>query len=345
VDKPDTLLPPNLYGWFYNDLPPSYAFSKQISLQIPGPGNFEVGDSLSYKSFMVFNDENGIHQSDTLLYKSELRCSYDPNDKLVQPQRTCNYTLLDETIQYTIRFQNTGNDVAFKVVITDLLDSNLNQSTFQLINSSHLDILNTSFTDGGLLTFEFNDINLPDSTSNVQGSQGYVSYTIKTKPNISDYTIIDNTANIFFDFNPAITTNTAQNVVLNALPSKTICLDADGDGLGDPNQSISHCGEPPMGYANNCSDDNDDMVGIENAAYSAINIYPNPNKGIFKFEGILSNKFIISIYNSSGLKVMNETLINPDNFIDSTNLSNGIYYVYFQIDKQIIRRKMMVMRN
>lgn len=344
IDEPDTLLPPNQFGWFYADLPPSYSLSKKINLRIPGPENFEVGDSLSYKSFTVFNDENGPNQSDSLTYKTELQCSYDPNDKLVHPQRTCNYTLLDETINYTIRFQNTGNDVALKAVVTDLLDVNLDASTFQLIGSSHLDVLNTSITSRGLLTFEFNEINLPDSTSNVQDSQGYVSYTIKAKSNVEEYTLIENSANIFFDYNPPITTNTVQNVVVSSLYSSTICLDADGDGLGDPNQNITHCGEPPLGYANNCSDDNDAIVDVENSTYLSINIYPNPNNGIFKIEGIESDKISIRIYNSLGHQVTNGTSINPNNnFINFRHLSNGIYYAYIQLEKQVIRKKLVVL--
>jgi len=345
IDEPDTLLTPSRFGWFYNDLPPSYTLSKQINLRIPGPRNFEVGDSLLYKSFSIFNDENGLHQSDSLSYKTELRCSYDPNDKLVQPERTCNYTLLDEAINYTIRFQNTGNDVALKVVVTDLLDVNLDASTFQLIGSSHLDVLNTSITSRGLLTFEFNEINLPDSTSNVQESQGYVSYTIKAKSNVEEYTLIENSANIFFDYNPPITTNTVQNVMVSSLYSSTVCLDADGDGLGDPNQSMIHCGEPPMGYVNNCSDNNDGMVGIEeNGTYASINIYPNPNNGIFKIEGIESDKISIEIYNSLGHQITNVISINPNNnFINFRHLSNGIYYVYIQLEKQVIRKKLVVL--
>ncbi|MBK9762602.1 MAG: DUF11 domain-containing protein [Flavobacteriales bacterium] len=52
--------------------------------------------------------------------------AYDPNDKLATTSSgsSSSWTLEeDEWVDYTIRFQNTGTDTAFNVVITDTLPS------------------------------------------------------------------------------------------------------------------------------------------------------------------------------------------------------------------------------
>lgn len=43
----------------------------------------------------------------------------------------------DQDIEYLIRFQNTGTDTAFKVVIRDQLDKNLDWNSFEVLSSSH----------------------------------------------------------------------------------------------------------------------------------------------------------------------------------------------------------------
>ena len=58
--------------------------------------------------------------------------AYDPNDKLATTSLGSTTSWLldeDEWIDYTIRFQNTGTDTAFNVVITDTLPANLDPST------------------------------------------------------------------------------------------------------------------------------------------------------------------------------------------------------------------------
>jgi hypothetical protein len=63
----------------------------------------------------------------------------------------------------------------------------------------------------GVLKFNYPKIYLPDSTSNEPGSHGFVQYKIKTKNNLSLTDTIKNTANIYFDFNAPIITNTTKN--------------------------------------------------------------------------------------------------------------------------------------
>ncbi|MEC9221119.1 MAG: T9SS type A sorting domain-containing protein, partial [Bacteroidota bacterium] len=50
-------------------------------------------------------------------------------------------------------------------------------------------------------------------------SQGFVSFTLSQVDDVPENTIISNTADIFFDFNLAITTNTVENLIKNEVTS------------------------------------------------------------------------------------------------------------------------------
>ncbi|MEM9819965.1 MAG: T9SS type A sorting domain-containing protein [Bacteroidota bacterium] len=219
IDPPDTTVGSDQFGWFFSDLFPSQSISRKISFQIPGPPDFPLGELLNFFSYIEFDGQSWVQEATGFRYQPEVRCSYDPNDKLVNPNREGNYTLFEEFLIYTVRFQNTGNDYARDVVIRDTLDSNLDASTFQILGTSHPNQLSTRLLDDQYLTFDFSNIFLPDSTADFEGSQGYVSYLIKGNEGLAENTPIENTASIYFDFNPPIVTNTTQNIMVSELPT------------------------------------------------------------------------------------------------------------------------------
>lgn len=162
-------------------------------------------------------------------YNPVLLCAYDPNDKLVQPARGegKNYTLFGEQLEYTIRFQNTGNDTAFLVVLRDTLDPSLDWNTFRPFSASHpYEFVLDERT--GALAFTFRDINLPDSTANESASHGFVSYTISARPGLAENTPVANRAGIYFDSNPPILTNTTENTMVSQLPGTTSVQEPSG---------------------------------------------------------------------------------------------------------------------
>lgn len=143
--------------------------------------------------------------------------SYDPNIKEVWPVDVG--PGYEDYFTYTIYFQNTGSAPAFNIRLADTLDSNLDLNTFGVSAYSHPVL---TYLSGNVLTFRFNNIMLPDSTSDPEGSIGYVQYRIKPLPGLEVGTVIENTAHIFFDFNEAIVTNTTQNayVTSTAVPER-----------------------------------------------------------------------------------------------------------------------------
>lgn len=139
--------------------------------------------------------------------------SYDPNDKQGFPTGLGEEHLIEpgQDLEYLIRFQNTGTDTAFKVVIVDVLPPELDLASIRPGASSHP--YTYGVTPEGWLTFTFSDIMLPDSNMNEPASQGFVRFRASQVPGLGHGDVIANTALIYFDFNAPIQTNTYRHKI------------------------------------------------------------------------------------------------------------------------------------
>ncbi len=155
--------------------------------------------------------------------------SFDPNDKAVSPGGVTgqHYTPTRSRLDYVIRFQNTGTDVAYKVVVADTLSADLDVSTLQLGSVSHPYAVKVSGKGRPVLTFTFNNIMLPDSNANEPKSHGYIQFSIRPKADLPEKTRIENFADIFFDYNEPVRTNTTFNTLydLPPVPAEAVKLD------------------------------------------------------------------------------------------------------------------------
>lgn len=135
--------------------------------------------------------------------------SFDPNDKSVNP-RTLYHpeTTAGNWLEYLIRFQNTGNFPATFVEVLDTLDTYLDFRTLEMQAASHEYVL--SFPEDGILKWRFDNINLPDSTSDEPNSHGYIAFRVKTMPGLALDQVVKNRAGIYFDFNEVVLTNYAE---------------------------------------------------------------------------------------------------------------------------------------
>jgi len=143
----------------------------------------------------------------------EVVASFDPNDKSAVPTGWQDEHFIDENTQldYLIRFQNTGTDTAFRVVLIDTLPSFLDPVTIRPGASSHPYTFELS--GQGVAKFIFNNILLPDSTTNEAASHGFVQFHIAQKPDNQHGTVIENTAGIYFDYNAPVYTNTTFHTI------------------------------------------------------------------------------------------------------------------------------------
>jgi uncharacterized repeat protein (TIGR01451 family) len=148
--------------------------------------------------------------------------SYDPNDKQGFPSgvTASHFIMPNQDIEYLIRFQNTGNDTAFTVVIRDTLA--LDFDIFSVVSgvSSH----DYTFTMYGprVLEWTFNNILLPDSTTNQEASNGFVTFRVKQNLDLANGTQLTNSADIYFDFNDPIITNQTLHTVNSCIQNSSV---------------------------------------------------------------------------------------------------------------------------
>jgi uncharacterized repeat protein (TIGR01451 family) len=198
----------------------------KFSLGTLAPGataSFEVTDSVSLALSVgtpvtitmnvtaAGNDDNT--SNNTYLIQQPVTGPIDPNDLIVSPagDGTEGYVAPDVTLHYRVRFQNVGSAAAEKVIITDMLPPAVNPASVAMIASSHS--YEFTLSPEGLCTWTFDGINLPDSATNNEGSNGFVEFTVTLRAGLPSGTVVSNTANIQFDFEEPIRTNTVINTI------------------------------------------------------------------------------------------------------------------------------------
>ncbi len=164
-----------------------------------------VNGEISYGFATMF--PNSRSKPNQVRLCEEVTGSWDPNDKAANPKgyREQHYLNANTTLDYKIRFQNTGTDTAFNIVVRDSISSELDLATLNVGTASHhftYEIINQN-----IIEFRFDNIMLPDSNINEAASHGFVSFTLEQEEDLEDGTMIYNQAEIYFDFNEPIITN------------------------------------------------------------------------------------------------------------------------------------------
>ncbi|MEO8146627.1 MAG: two-component regulator propeller domain-containing protein [Bacteroidia bacterium] len=197
--------------WNYSNLMPFE--SRNIFLNMRNPDVNSINDTLF--SYITIDDTSGTNDSASVT--QIISCSWDPNNKSVEPVgiTPMHFTYMHDSLEYTIRFQNFGNDTAFSVFIIDSIPPTMQKDSFQFLASSHPVDIEISKT--GVIRFMFNNIMLPSKDINEPACMGYVKYRLKPQQNMSVNTTVRNTAYIYFDLNPAIITNTVSNIYVDTI--------------------------------------------------------------------------------------------------------------------------------
>ncbi len=178
-----------------------------VRLQVP-PDIALIGTVLSAMATITAQTPDAVPANNVFTTDITVTASFDPNDKVAATSSRASATLFlideDEWIDYTIRFQNTGTDTAFNVLITDTLPNTLDPATLLAGAASHP--YGWSMSMEGVLRISFSGILLPDSNVNEAASHGFVSFRIRPKQPVLPGTAIENVANIYFDFNEPVIT-------------------------------------------------------------------------------------------------------------------------------------------
>ena len=206
----------NGFTYSFSNLAPFETRYFDVSLQVPVVPLVNSGDVIiSAVAITPLNGDAVPANNDFSLNESVVN-AYDPNDKMEAHGREIVHSQFtsDDALFYTIRFENTGTASAINVRITDLLDAQLDENTVAVIASSHAYNLDRI---GSQLTFNFPLIDLPVSVANTSIGKGFITFKVKPLPGYAIGDMIPNTASIYFDFNPAIVTNTFETLFVAPL--------------------------------------------------------------------------------------------------------------------------------
>ncbi len=241
----------------------------------------------------------------------QVTSSYDPNDKQGFPNGYDDehYIEANQDIEYLIRFQNTGTDTAFTVVLRDEISEDLDLTTIRAGASSHpyeFEIINR------LVKITFNDILLVDSLTNEPESHGFVKFKISQMPDLANGTVIENNVGIYFDYNAPIITNTTYHTIGENFVTVDIL-----DNVYSP------LGQQPVAK-----------------------IYPNPFVDAVNFELDDSYREIdFNLYDVSGRKLIQKHYDNSHFQFQKGDLGAGIYFYKIESEGKFLASGKIILKQ
>ena len=260
--------------------------------------------------------------------------SWDPNNKIVTPLGCGTQYFIEpnETLTYTINFQNLGEGAATLVILKDTLDDDLDISTLQLLDSKHP--YTFQILSGNIAEWTFDPIYLSPATVDNKASKGFVKYSILPKTIVVPGSKIENKTAIYFDQNEAVITNKVFNTISISPPptasiaegNQSICegqtatfTASQGDAYlwntGASTQSItantSGNYAVRVSYNNACASSATATLTVHpNISNFTFNLQCNDNKYNFTYTGGLENPSLFWDFGSNATP-STSTQINP----------------------------------
>jgi uncharacterized repeat protein (TIGR01451 family) len=283
-------------------------------------------------------------------------CPYDPNDKTVfGAYCEANYVEIGDTLEYRIRFMNTGTAPANTVILIDTLDASvLDLRTFRVIGHSHP--MYWDISGPGKLTITYPDINLRDSSVSFLGSQGFFKFRVVMRDMVSNLTQSGSSAFIYFDNEAPIETNEPTIIAVDSIPvSELTATDAicgGESGLIDASISFgigadsAYWGNGSTGLPLPYNDEGTytvelvdeygcrylDSIAVSCNILTSIeengetfSVYPNPSNGKY----YVNAKGNVRVFDVSGKEVCRTSSFNAPTEVDLSALPSGIYTIQF----------------
>jgi uncharacterized repeat protein (TIGR01451 family) len=296
--------------WNYSNLRPFDTASITVNMTVQTPPSVNIGDTLTSLALITPLAGDLTPSDDSAIVRQRVIGGYDPNDKKenlggkIFPQQV----ISGSYINYIIRFQNTGNDTAFNIVVRDTLDAKLDWNSFNMLAGSHPYSL--QINSDNRLAWTFNNIKLVDSIRNEPASHGFIAYRIKPTNNLVVGDTIKNSASIYFDYNLPVRTNTQQTVVVNNIVT----------GLGGPQS---------------------------NRFYLCLFPNPTGEMIWLNLKDQVHGEGLLTVTDMNGKLIYKKNLgnINSSNFTTSINLRNyppGIYTIVLGVGKKLYSQKLIL---
>lgn len=203
-------------SWNFVDLPSMHSMSILATFTLNTPTAtppLNGGDILTFGSQVSSTATDETPTDNNFALNQTVVNSFDPNDKTCLEGSSIATTKVGDYVHYLVRFENTGTANAQNIVVKDLIDTTkFDLSSLVALNGSHSFI--TRITNPNTVEFIFENIQLPFANAT---NDGYVLFKIKTKSTLVLGDSFSNTANIYFDYNAPIVTNTYSTSVQNSL--------------------------------------------------------------------------------------------------------------------------------
>ncbi|MBD3582808.1 leucine-rich repeat domain-containing protein [Flavobacterium selenitireducens] len=238
LPAPDNTAINNL-SWNYVNLMPFENRSITLTLNINTPVEtppVNNGDILTFAASITPASGDEIPSDNQFTLTQTVIGSYDPNAKTCLEGDVVSSSQIGNYLHYNIQFENLGTAEAVNVVIRDVIDTTkFDISTLQVLYASHAMRANIQ---GNVVEFIFADIDLaPAAGDPPVGGHGNVLFKIKTLPTLTEGTIVENTASIFFDYNAPIDTDPARTT-FQLLGTPDVDQDDTISVYPNPTQSI-----------------------------------------------------------------------------------------------------------
>ncbi|MFK7749812.1 MAG: T9SS type A sorting domain-containing protein [Kordia sp.] len=184
--------------------------SEEITINLFCPVSVSLDEIVTNTATYTTDANDLIAENNNSIVQEVVVNSWDPNDirESYGPEIIHEDFTSEDYLYYTIRFQNLGTAEAINVRIEETLNTQLDETTFQMLNSSHAYQVRRTNDE---LVWNFDDINLPAEMFDAPGSNGFVYFKIKPKTGYAVGDIIPAVAGIYFDFNAPVITNTFQS--------------------------------------------------------------------------------------------------------------------------------------
>ncbi|MEQ8360261.1 MAG: T9SS type A sorting domain-containing protein [Cytophagales bacterium] len=292
----------NAIYYSFNGIGPNGLRRIKITTKIDSTVQIGTPFNLSSFAFPVTGDANPLDNFDTL--SGVVVGSYDPNDKLVFPNDDSTNAFERGTpLTYTIRFQNTGTYFAENVHLVDEIEENLDLNSFQMLAASH-DYTYQINENNRKIVWKFDGIMLPAEQDNEPESHGFVKFRIDVDSSLMLGDTVYNSAEIYFDFNFPIITNT----IVSTLDSFVTTTSIENANIQDS---------------------------------KLYRLYPNPFKDRISIQGNSAEKIIFELFSIEGEMIFSNQL-NESGSIALKNIAPGLYLYKIQSESGKIQRGKLI---
>ncbi|MEZ4910532.1 MAG: T9SS type A sorting domain-containing protein [Saprospiraceae bacterium] len=283
--------------------PSFYPYKSNPSAALEGCGRNQ-NNSISKGYFTIFEYDDRDNFVDIDCQENMTKVINNTINAFPKGYGSPHYIEKNTKLEYNLVFRNTGTSNKDYVILKNEISSHLDITTLEMGAGSHP--YTYRITNERQLIVTFADIALKDSIHDPMRSFGFVKYSIYPNANVPDGTVINNMANVLFDFNEE-----------KVLESTFHTIGRD--------------------FIIEVEDVNDKEAGID--------CYPNPVNEtlLISTKKLYGRNIEFAMFNIDGKEVANGDLNDSiTNTLDCSVLSKGSYLLVFKDEGQIVATKKLI---